>query len=32
MMEFVRLLATGQVKVDRLISNKFNIDQVRRSL
>jgi predicted dehydrogenase/threonine dehydrogenase-like Zn-dependent dehydrogenase len=27
MMEFVRLLATGQVKVDLLISNKFNIDQ-----
>lgn len=27
MMEFVRLLAADQVKVDRLISNKFNIDQ-----
>ncbi|MCJ7448032.1 MAG: bi-domain-containing oxidoreductase [Bacteroidales bacterium] len=27
MMEFIRLLATGQVKVDPLISNRFNIDQ-----
>jgi predicted dehydrogenase len=28
MSEFVRLLAEGHVKVDRLVSNKFNIDQV----
>lgn len=27
MMEFVRLLSTGQVKIDSLISNRFNIDQ-----
>jgi predicted dehydrogenase/threonine dehydrogenase-like Zn-dependent dehydrogenase len=31
MMEFVRLLAEGKVKVDRLISGKFNIDQVNEA-
>ena len=31
MMEFVKLLANGQVKVDRLISNTFRIDQVEEA-
>jgi threonine dehydrogenase-like Zn-dependent dehydrogenase len=31
MVEFVRLLKTGQVKINRLISNKFNIEQVQEA-
>ncbi|MBN1182824.1 MAG: bi-domain-containing oxidoreductase [Bacteroidales bacterium] len=31
MMEFVRLLSIGHVKVDKLISNSFNIDQVQEA-
>ena len=31
MMEFVRLLATGQVKVDRFISKSFDIDQAEEA-
>jgi predicted dehydrogenase len=31
MMEFVRLLAAGRVKVDSLVSNKFSIDQVNEA-